>query len=650
MCWTPDGYSLLCCSLDGTVASFTFDQQELGKALTVNEHQAALEKLYGDASQRKGTTLIEDPALLALQARAAAKPPSAPQQMQPMRRLVATPVAAPTLPPAPANAHSQPPTLPSAPLASPQREFRGADGRRRIVPQAVGGQPPSAGVSPLQASRPPTALAQPAVSPAFPGAGGASQPAGGSFAFASAGATASRPPTALPVPVLPPPPQPGASQPARRVVPQPVGPTPAAAAPVPGAGPTPPARAPMGNGNGVLAAKRKADAMGPSAPPAGPSNAIVPVPPLASAAPARLLVPAPSQQAALVAVLVPGGTSDSDGTLQPAVLLEARNTDAACNLACTRGGEIMWRDVLPGAALALSGSSTFAAVSTTEGCLTIYSPAGRRALPPIALGGPAAFMAASASKLLVASSGSGTLWLWDVHATAGEATCVVTDSIATLLASAPPGVGVTGLRFSSNMHPLVVLSNGHVYLLSPTLKAWARVADGTHLRSDFWSIAGSGGGDVTQLQASAARGVVQTAGGPGALVLASVAGGGGSARAETGRHLEFMLNGALALRSASEVQRWLPIYACHLAKDNQLTRLRELLTDLLGPVHWREPPSLTADARGPGGWLPRLVGLSKRELLQTHVLPALAASRVAQRVVAEFADLANTLDGDAAAA
>ena len=59
---------------------------------------------------------------------------------------------------------------------------------------------------------------------------------------------------------------------------------------------------------------------------------------------------------------------------------------------------------------------------------------------------------------------------------------------------------------------------------------------------------------------------------------------------------------------------------------------------------------MTVDARGPGGWLPRLVGLSKRELLQTHVLPALAASRVAQRVVAEFADLANTLDGAAAAA
>lgn len=406
----------------------------------------------------------------------------------------------------------------------------------------------------------------------------------------------------------------------------------------------PAARAAVGGGGlSTLQApgKRKAsEALNPAG--TGPSNTLVPAPP-APAVSSRVLLPVPAQQAALMVQLVPGGTSELDGTLQPAVVLEARNSDTACVLACSRGGEVLWHDALPGAALALAGSSAFSAVSTADGCLTIYSPAGRRTLPSIALGGPAAFMTASGTKLLLAASGSGTLWLWDVHATAGEATCLVADSIAPLLVAMQPGINVVSLRLSANGTPLAVLSNGHAYLLSPALKAWTRVADGMHLRSDFWSMAGAGVGDLNQLQTSAARGALRTLGGPGTAVLSSVSGGGVSARAETGRHLEAMMAGAIALQSASDLKRWLPIYACHLATDNQVARLRELLNELLGPVHWREPPGLAVEARGPGGWTPRLLGLSKRDLLQTHVLPALAASRAAQRLVAEFNDLAASL-------
>ena len=637
LCWSPDGYGLLCCSQDGTVASLVFDRQELGEVVSAQETQATLERLYGDAAQRKGHTIIEDPALLALQATAAAAAVQQQQQQQQARRVVPVPADAGLL--------SQPPTV--MPLAStPQREFRGSDGRRRIVPMAVGAPPPtSTGVSPMQMSRPPAVFG---VSPAMVGGGAggggsASQPPGGPSAFASAAATAG----AMPPPQrreltfpgggegsLPPFGGAGtASQPARRVVPQPVGPPPAAGHAPP---PAPPAR-PVGAmtlSAQVPPAKRKAT----EAPGPGPSMALAVVPAAGSAQRATVL-PVPGTQGALVAQLAAASTSP-DGNPQPAVLLEARNTDAKCTLACSRGGEVLWRDVLPGAALALAGSPSFSAVSTSDGCLTIYTPAGRRALPPIALGGPAALMSATGSHLLVAASGTGSLWLWNLTPTAGDATCLVHDSVAPLLAAAPTGTSIALLRLSAGGHPLAVLSNGQAYFLSPALKAWARVADGHHLRSDYWSILGGGGGEMAQLLAGAARGAVRSAGGPGPLLLTSSAPGGESARSETGRHLEAMVASAVSLRSVQDLRRWLPVYAAHLATDNQLVRLRELLTELLGPAHWAEPQGLGADARGPGGWAPRLLGESKRELLRSVVLPAVATSRAAQRLCAEFVDLA----------
>ena len=636
MCWSPDGYGLLCCSLDGTVASFVFDPQELGDVMSGRETQAALERLYGDAAQRKGHAIIEEPALLNLQATAAA----AAAAQQQARRVVPTPVA-----PTDAGWMSQPAT--AMPLAStPQREFRGTDGRRRIVPMAVGAPPPtSTGVSPTQLSRPPAVFG---VSPALVGGGGgggsASQPPGGPSAFASAVATAG---------TMPPPQRreltfPGggegslppfggggtASQPARRVVPQPVGPPPAAGLAPP---PAPPARP-----AGVMSlsaqappAKRKAtEALGP-----GPSTAAPPAVAPASSPQRVALLPVPGTQAALVAQLAAGSTS-ADGIPQPAVLLEARNTDAKCTLACSRGGEVLWRDVLPGAALALAGSPVFSAVSTSDGCLTIYTPAGRRALPPIALGGPAALMTATGAHLVVAATGTGALWHWHILPSPGDVTCLVHDTVAPLLAAAPPGTSIAALRLSAGGHPLAVLSNGQAYFLSPSLKAWARLADGHHLRSDFWSVLGSGGGEMAQLLAGAARGAVRSAGGPGPLLLTSSAPGGESARSETVRHVEAMVAAAVALHSVQDLRRWLPVYAAHLATDNQLARLRELLTELLGPTHWAEPAGAGPDAKGPGGWAPRLLGESKRELLQGLVLPAVAASRAAQRLCAEFVDLA----------
>lgn len=69
--WSKDGYRLLACSQDGTVAVMIFSPAELGHKLTSEEKQAHFQKLYGKsitAAPAAGKTIIvEDPELVKTQ-------------------------------------------------------------------------------------------------------------------------------------------------------------------------------------------------------------------------------------------------------------------------------------------------------------------------------------------------------------------------------------------------------------------------------------------------------------------------------------------------------------------------------------------------------------------------------------------------------
>jgi len=63
--WSQDGYKMLCCSSDGSVAYFEFNEEELGKVLDGDEVSTYLHKLYGKnmiSMQKKAnqTMFIED--------------------------------------------------------------------------------------------------------------------------------------------------------------------------------------------------------------------------------------------------------------------------------------------------------------------------------------------------------------------------------------------------------------------------------------------------------------------------------------------------------------------------------------------------------------------------------------------------------------
>lgn len=50
---SPDGYTLFCCSLDGSVASFRFEPKELGQRITDTEMEEFKKSRYGDIRVRQ---------------------------------------------------------------------------------------------------------------------------------------------------------------------------------------------------------------------------------------------------------------------------------------------------------------------------------------------------------------------------------------------------------------------------------------------------------------------------------------------------------------------------------------------------------------------------------------------------------------------
>ena len=52
--WTPDGHTLLACSMDGTIAVLRLEEGELGSALTAQEMAVHMDRLYGDQHKQSG--------------------------------------------------------------------------------------------------------------------------------------------------------------------------------------------------------------------------------------------------------------------------------------------------------------------------------------------------------------------------------------------------------------------------------------------------------------------------------------------------------------------------------------------------------------------------------------------------------------------
>ncbi|PSC72094.1 HIRA isoform X1 [Micractinium conductrix] len=610
LAWSPDGYTLLAASSDGTVACLQFAPSELGTPNTQEEMDKIYQELYGSVRGATGGRRLfaESADQLALEAAAADAAASPRSGLG--NGLAAMPAAAAAA--AAVERALQPSAKHNLDALSARLGGRGGGGGE----VQLGFDAPAVGEAPVRKRL-------------------ATEPMGG--------APASRPSSAEQMP--PPPPRPSGGQAeAKRMR---LEPTPAAGGASGGAPP------PTGPASGRGAA--------PGAPAAAPGSGAV-----VAAAP-HIVLRGPEVPAEVVADLgAPPRLFDNPSTPAAAAaaagqrrMLRATNRERGggsrlqAEVSCVEGRATVWTDALRGAAVAACGTHNFAAVGLADGQLMLYSRAGRHLTAPLKLGSGIAKLACDAAWRLLALTTSGAVRLFDVEAMRS----LLTASLGPLLED---GQTVLDMRLSRQGVPLVTLSSGRAYAWSAALEGWACVADETFAASQFVPFMNlPGQGEISTLQAEALRAAIPR----GQLPAQQIRGAAQQALASRA-HLEASLSTALALQSPQEYRRWLLAYARFLTEQGDAGRLEEVCAALLGSLDGgggggeggdadMADGEAAGEAGGSGGgsaaWQPAVLGLPKRVLLR-DVLKEMSRNRSLQRTTQTYLDALADVERVSAAA
>ncbi|PON76840.1 WD repeat HIR [Parasponia andersonii] len=603
--WSPDGYSLFACSLDGSVASFHFEAKELGNRVSDAELDELKRSRYGDVRGRQAN-LAESPAQLFLEAASGKQAPSKKvvldvQQSQMLTKPsvdvgIATKVSEPQVDDRKKTGGATGDGLnkvsTSTRVTSPvkQREYRRPDGRKRIIPEAVGVPLQQENISSGTQCQ---AHEFPLTSSDNRKDDNGSVPADCGVRESSVRGTLSK-------------------------------------------------TSDLKERSGVTARAAITESL------------VIEKVSAASAGDGTINV----EQAGSVKACISSGPCSTtlsvrvfdkkEGEDAIPICLEARPREQAMNdivglgstfimketeIICTRGSQTLWSDRISGKVTVLAGNANFWAVGCEDGCLQVYTKCGRRAMPTMMMGSAATFIDCDECWKLLLVTRKGSLYLWDLF----NRKCLLHDSLASLLAANSNAsardagsIKVISAKFSRSGSPLVVLATRHAFLFDMNLMCWLRVADDCFPASNFassWNLSSVQSGELAALQVDVRKYLARKPG------WSRVTDDGVQTRA----HLEAQLASSLALKSPNEYRQCLLSYIRFLAREADESRLREVCESFLGP------PTGMAEATSSDtknlAWDPLLLGMRKHKLLREDILPAMATNRKVQRLLNEFMDL-----------
>lgn len=601
--WSPDGYSLFACSLDGTVATFHFEVKELGQRLSDAELDELKRSRYGDVTGRKAN-LAESPAQLLLEAASAKQTPSKKvvadvQQNQTKAKAyvdagVTTKNAEPQI--EDNGKKSGGPVgdatnkvANSGRISSPvkQREYRRPDGRKRIIPEAVG--------VPVQQENISGAVQQ-AID--FPMVSSDNRKDTDRAVSNDDGVRVST------------------------------------------LGGAHGRNTDLKERSGVTARATVSDSLVIEKVPASAGDGSINVEQLGNLMTSSSLAACSGTLSIRV--------FDKKSEDSSPIILEARPREHAVNdivglgntsmmketeIVCSKGPQTLWSDRISGKVTVLAGNGNFWAVGCEDGCLQIYTKCGRRAMPTMMMGSAATFVDCDECWTLLLVTRKGSLYLWDLF----NRTCLLQDSLTSLVASSPNSstkdagtIKVISVKLSKSGAPLVVLATRHAFLFDMNVKCWLRVADDCFPASNFsssWSLGSIQSGELAALQVDLRKYLARKPG------WTRVTDDGVQTRA----HLETQLASSLALGSPKEYRQCLLSYVRFLAREADESRLREVCESFLGP-----PTGMVEETSSDSknlAWDPFVLGMRKQNLLREDILPSMASNRKVQRLLNEFMDL-----------
>lgn len=603
--WGQDGYELMVCSTDGTVAYFSFSEKELGETLSKESIDELYMNTYGTKRTVSGSginqasqLLIEDPELLALQERAS-------------KGIAA--VAGGGGVPSFASASTSSATEPPLPLVTKQIESRTTDGRRRITPvrlslesNAISGPPLPFGYSASakgrgtvssstqssllekrtdrqegtdgqdkqgkHASEAPSASASTVdkkdvlsnQSEAMPSAEKAPPQAAPSAEKALPEATPS------PVAKLPPP-KPISFEPlsAMESTVSPGSPSKDSSRaatgqkrPIPDQSAlTPPPKAKRAK---KLTAKTTGVSGSTSSKQGAGSQPSSHSAHKTSGAPHTCVLDVPSLEQTIAVQISSGAT--------PTTLQVDNRSDPICKLTCQKGDQVQWTAVLPSPALVASGNQCIACVACRDGSVGAFSSTTGRLLSARFMLPSKPHAITTTGYHIMVTTSAAQVFVWDMR----SSKCVVQGTTFAHLLD--EGAKLQSSWLCRNGLPVLVLDKG-AYTFHREMGVWVELwnpVEQTEASCSQFALSSSDSTPLDQVQRVGSGGVAL----PQELLTALH---NATPNRSTLGYLEGQVSRSLCLSSPLEYQHWCRSYVRFLVQEGLEARLREFCGEFVGP-------------------------------------------------------------------
>ncbi|CAN6658192.1 protein Hir1p [Trichomonascus vanleenenianus] len=325
-------------------------------------------------------------------------------------------------------------------------------------------------------------------------------------------------------------------------------------------------------------------------------------------------------------------------------VLEVRNGSGEAEpsrVVVTKHGQVVFIDFLPRHGhLATGDAAVFWAVSTEDGVINVYSPAGRRLMPSIVLGTSLTFLE-SQGPYLLAVTATGMVNVWNIkerralHQSVSLAP-VLDNGFRYAESGLTKAPSVTQCAVTASGAVIVTLTSGQGFTYSADMLAWHRISE------DWWTVGSQYWDTSTSTQVGGIVGLAERR--TNQEIMSKGRGGYLQRMAKTRMlqegyegfetvvsiaHLENRLGAAVMLGSKHELRQFLVVYAKRLTEEGLVDRVDELCRELLGPT-------TTSVSGGAPEWDSKLCGIDKHDLLKT-VIEAVGSMRQVQRVISQYA-------------
>ncbi|KAK9474661.1 TUP1-like enhancer of split-domain-containing protein [Dipodascopsis tothii] len=345
-------------------------------------------------------------------------------------------------------------------------------------------------------------------------------------------------------------------------------------------------------------------------------------------------------------------------SLQPdksSLVFEARNgagDRAPTKITLSKRGQVFWTDFLPKMALLMTGNTAFWAVACEDGSVVVYSPAGRRLLPPLVLDANPCFLESKGSFLMCVTS-TGMLYVWNVDTLAAchppVSTAPIFDAASQTDTALHKAVAIVSCGITVAGSVIVSLSNGSAYTYSRDMLCWHRISESWWaVGSQYWDSSGvRRQGDLISMTEWRTDEEVKRAG-RGRFLQSMVKsalmvdGYEGIETTVSIAHLETRIGTAILLGARKELKTFLLMYARRMAEEGMKDRLEELCRELMGPMIANDAADAAA-LKSEAGYADDLCGLNKRALLK-EIISLIGKQREIQRITVPYAQLLGLLD------